>query len=66
MTTQNPQGSHSDNETADLVRSVALSSARLWEEVLERLVRVERSQVEITQTLSRLQAALPSGATTAG
>ncbi len=62
MTTQNPQGSHSDNETADLVRSVALSSARLWEEVLERLVRVERSQVEITQTLSRLQAALPSGA----
>ncbi|HEY3943031.1 MAG TPA: hypothetical protein VGL60_11185 [Acidimicrobiales bacterium] len=44
------------------MRSVALSSARLWEEVLERLVRVERSQVEITQAMSRLQAALPAGA----
>ncbi|HUZ10037.1 MAG TPA: hypothetical protein VMU76_07710 [Acidimicrobiales bacterium] len=64
MTTQNPHGSHPDNDTADLVRSVALSSARLWEEVLERLVRVERSQVELTQTLSRLQAALPSATST--
>jgi hypothetical protein len=60
MTTQNPHGS-SDNETADLVRSVAISSARLWEEVLERLVRVERTQAELTQTLARLQAALPAG-----
>ncbi|MGH9091820.1 MAG: hypothetical protein ACRDZR_10660, partial [Acidimicrobiales bacterium] len=65
MTTQNPSGSFGPDDTADLVRSVALSSARLWEEVLERLARVEQSQAELAQALSRLQAELPGGPVTA-
>ena len=49
MTTQHPQGS---DETADLVRSIALSSARLWEDFLERLAKVEQTQLEITEAIS--------------
>src|SRR5271165_762750 len=54
MSMYNPPGPQ-DRDTSDLVRSVALSSARLWEEVLERLTRVERVQVELAQSLSRMQ-----------
>ncbi len=62
MTTSNPSGSYGPDDSTDLVRSVALSSVRLWEEVLERLARVELAQAELTRSLARLQAELPTGA----
>ena len=65
MTTPNPSGSYGPEDTADLVRSVALSSVRLWEEVLERLARVELAQAELAQSLARLQGELPPGPTAA-
>ncbi|MHB1583625.1 MAG: hypothetical protein ACYC0E_07750, partial [Acidimicrobiales bacterium] len=55
MNTGNRTSFQRDDDTADLVRSVALSSARLWEEVLERLTKLEESQAELVQTVSRLQ-----------
>jgi hypothetical protein len=65
MTTPNPSGSYGPEDTADLVRSVALSSVRLWEEVLERLARVELAQAELAQSLARLQGELPPGSAAA-
>ncbi len=61
MTTQHPPGAHGFDETTDLVRSVTLSSARLWEEVLERLAAVEHAQAELARAVAQLQGALPSG-----
>jgi hypothetical protein len=49
-------------DATDLVRTVALTSARLWEEVLERLARVEESHAELRQAVAQLQASLPAGA----
>ncbi|HLH47108.1 MAG TPA: hypothetical protein VKV25_08115, partial [Acidimicrobiales bacterium] len=56
-----PHGSDRSDDTADLVRSVALSSARLWEEVLDRLERVEVSQRELAAQFAQFQSELPSG-----
>ena len=65
MATQHPQGgSQGSDETAELVRSVALSSARLWEDFLERLARVERTQMELTEAISQLKGALPASSLT--
>ncbi len=61
MTTQHATTGYGANDTDDLVRSVALSSAKLWEEVLERLVRVEQMQGELARTVAQLRAELPSG-----
>jgi hypothetical protein len=62
MMMDNLSGAHEAEDSADLVRSVAISSAHLWEEVLERLVRVESSQAQLTQAMARLQGELASGA----
>ncbi|HLG68745.1 MAG TPA: hypothetical protein VKV36_12865 [Acidimicrobiales bacterium] len=61
MTRHTPHGSDRSDDTADLVRSVALSSARLWEEVLDRLERVEVSQRELAAQFAQFQSELPSG-----
>ncbi len=60
MTMQNPSGTFGSDDTADLVRSMALSSARLWEEVIERLSRLEQTQAELAHTVSQLQSNLPA------
>ena len=57
-------GSHAGSgagDATDLVRTMALTSARLWEEVLERLARVEESHAELRAAVAQLQAALPAG-----
>ncbi|MGH9108052.1 MAG: hypothetical protein ACRDY3_01065 [Acidimicrobiales bacterium] len=54
-------GAQGRDDAIDLVRSVALSSARLWEEVLERLARVEQSYAELRDAFGRFQNALPEG-----
>jgi hypothetical protein len=59
MTIRDASSFEGPSDTSDLVRSVALSSARLWEEVIERLVRVERSQVQLARTVAEIQTALP-------
>ena len=56
---------YGQNDTADLVRSVALSSAKLWEEVFERLRRLEDAQSELRAMLGRIEAQLPAGQPTA-
>lgn len=61
VTTPSQPNRHGAQDAADLIRSVALSSARLWEEVLERLGRVERAQVELATIVYRIQAQLPAG-----
>ncbi len=52
---------YGQNDTADLVRSVALSSAKLWEEVFERLRHLEEAQAELRAMLGRIEGQLPSG-----
>lgn len=59
-----PQSEHS---ATDLIRSMALSSAELWHDVLQRLAEVQESQVilaravaEIGATVKSLSAALPA------
>src|SRR5208283_545567 len=56
----NPSDPRGADETADLVRSVALSSARLSEEVIGRLGRLEQAQTELAQAVSQLQAGMPA------
>ena len=46
------------DETADLVRSLALSSAGLWGELFERLGRIERGQSELRELVAKMQDAL--------
>ena len=50
-----------DDTTDDLVRSLALSSAKLWEELFERLRRLERAQSELRELVTRIESALPPG-----
>ena len=61
MTTHGSYGHDEQHDVSDLVRSMALSSARLWEEVFERLRRLEVAQGELRDMLSRLEDALPPG-----
>ena len=61
MTNQDPVGESQSTDSTDLVRTVALSSAKLWEEVLERLSRVEKAQVELAAKFSDLESQIPSG-----
>ena len=59
MSTNGSFGQDEEHDAADLVRSVALSSARLWEEVFERLRGLERVQQELRETIARLEALPP-------
>ncbi|HUO49345.1 MAG TPA: hypothetical protein VMU09_10955, partial [Acidimicrobiales bacterium] len=43
-----------DHVDADLVRSMALSSAELWHEILERLTQVQESQAALAKAISDL------------
>ncbi len=60
MTMQSPYGDYGQDETADLVRSLALSSAKLWEELFERLRRLERAQAELRELVTKIEVALPA------
>ncbi len=46
-------------DTADLVRSLALSSAKLWEELFDRLRRIELAQTELRELVGKMEVALP-------
>jgi hypothetical protein len=59
MTTHNPY-QDGQEQTADLVRSLALSSAKLWEELFERLHRIEVTQNDLRDVLAKLDIGLPS------
>jgi hypothetical protein len=48
------------DETSDLVRSLALSSAKLWEELFARLRRLEHAQSELRELIEKIDAALPA------
>ena len=61
MSTHGSYGHDEQHDVSDLVRSMALSSARLWEEVFERLRRLEVAQGELRDMLGRLENALPPG-----
>jgi hypothetical protein len=61
MSTHGSYGHDEQHDVSDLVRSMALSSARLWEEVFERLRRLEVAQGELRDMLGRLEDALPPG-----
>ena len=62
MSMHDPTGSsRADEDTADLVRSIALSSARLWEDVLSRLGRLEHAQAELARTVAGIRGELTSG-----
>jgi hypothetical protein len=61
MTMDRPYGDdHGQDETADLVRSLALSSAKLWEELFERLRRLEHAQAELRELVAKIEIALPA------
>ncbi|HVC14973.1 MAG TPA: hypothetical protein VND62_08955 [Acidimicrobiales bacterium] len=60
MTMQNPYPDGPAAETSDLARSLALSSAKLWEELFERLGRIEVAQSELRALVARLDPALPA------
>jgi hypothetical protein len=62
MTTHNPY-QDGQEQTADLVRSLALSSAKLWEELFERLHRIEVAQTELREVLAKLDIGLPASQT---
>jgi hypothetical protein len=61
MTTNGSYEEYGQHDTADLVRSVALSSAKLWEEVFDRLRQLEHAQSELRQMLGRIESQLPAG-----
>ena len=52
--------SYGQDETPDLVRSLALSSAKLWEELFARLGRLEHAQLELRVLVERIEVALPA------
>ena len=59
MTMHSPYGEgYGQDETADLVRSLALSSAGIWGELFERLGRIERGQSELRELVAKMQDAL--------
>lgn len=60
MTIHGQYGGDGQDETGDLVRSMALSSAKLWGELFERLDRLEQAQSELCELLSQLHVALPA------
>ena len=60
MTTHGSYGQDAQDETAEFVRSLALSSAKLWEALFERVRRIEVAQAELYQFLTSMQAALPA------
>jgi hypothetical protein len=61
MTMHGPYGDdYVRDETSDLVRSLALSSAKLWEELFERLGRLERAQSELRELVAKIEVALPA------
>ena len=51
---------YGQDETSDLVRSLALSSAKLWEELFARLRRLEHAQSELRGLVEKIDAALPA------
>ncbi|MHB1553281.1 MAG: hypothetical protein ACYCZP_04975 [Acidimicrobiales bacterium] len=51
---------YGQDETSDLVRSLALSSAKLWEELFARLRRLEDAQSELRGLVEKIDAALPA------
>ncbi|MGH8981616.1 MAG: hypothetical protein ACRDWE_11485 [Acidimicrobiales bacterium] len=61
MSSGNSYGDYEQDETSVLARSLALSTARLWEELFERLDRLERAHLELRTLVSRLGQALPEG-----
>jgi hypothetical protein len=61
MTTHGSYGQNAQDETAEFVRSLALSSAKLWEALFERIHRLEAAQADLYQFLTSIQAALPAG-----
>jgi hypothetical protein len=61
MTMHGPYGDdYGRDETSDLVRSLALSSAKLWEELFERLGRLERAQSDLRELVAKIEVALPA------
>jgi hypothetical protein len=51
---------YGQDETSDLVRSLALSSAKLWEELFARLQRLEHAQLELRALVEKIDVALPA------
>lgn len=60
MTMHGPYGDYGQDDTTNLVGSLALLSARLWEELFQRLGRLERAQSELGELVSKIQVALPA------
>ncbi len=54
MTMEPGQRSDTSRSDVDLVRSMALSSAELWHEILERLREVQESQVRLAGAIETL------------
>src|SRR5579862_4999432 len=61
MTTHGSYGQDAQDETAEFVRSLALSSAKLWEALFERIHRLEAAQADLYHFLTSIQSALPAG-----
>ncbi len=51
---------YGQDETSDAVRSLALSSAKLWEELFARLGRLEHAQLELRALVEKIEVALPA------
>lgn len=60
MTMHGPYGDYGQDDTTNLVGSLALLSARLWEELFQRLGRLERAQSELGDLVAKIQVALPA------
>ncbi|MGC8472154.1 MAG: hypothetical protein ACP5PM_07675, partial [Acidimicrobiales bacterium] len=57
---------YGQDETSDVVRSLALSSAKLWEELFARLRRLEVAQLELRDLVEKIEVALPAALEAAG
>jgi hypothetical protein len=58
MTNQSADPATTTDEAVEMIRTVATSSARLWEEILDRLVQVAQAQSLLAETFTKLQAEL--------
>lgn len=54
--------SYGGHEVAVLVKSLAISTAKLWEELFERMGRLEAAHVELRNLVTRIERALPDDA----
>jgi hypothetical protein len=62
MVTGNSQRSDEHDEVSVLVRSLALSTAKLWDELFERMDRLEAMQRDLRTLVTRIGQVLPDAA----